>query len=130
MLIGDAAVVLGQLNEAIQAEGHPPHEILLSRKKRVADARAEHGFFNAAEYTSDELPILPQRLIAEIHNALPDDGFVACDAGENRLFMTHFYQTKQAGTLISPAAIGGMGYAIPAALAGAWINVSGLFVKQ
>ncbi|HVN33727.1 MAG TPA: thiamine pyrophosphate-dependent enzyme, partial [Casimicrobiaceae bacterium] len=44
------------------------------------------------------------------------DAFIACDAGENRLFMTHYFQTKSAGTLIMPG-IGAMGYAIPAALA-------------
>jgi acetolactate synthase-1/2/3 large subunit len=31
--------------------------------------------------------------------------------------MTHWFQTRKAGTFISPAATGGMGYAIPAALA-------------
>ena len=30
---------------------------------------------------------------------LPDDAIVTCDAGENRILMTHFYQTKQAGRL-------------------------------
>ena len=82
----------------------------------MAKARTEHGFFDGPEFASDESPMLPQRIIAEIRKALLDDAMVACDAGENRLFMTHFFQTKKAGTLISPAAIGGMGYAIPAAL--------------
>jgi acetolactate synthase-1/2/3 large subunit len=42
---------------------------------------------------------------------------VTCDAGENRLFMTRFYQTRSAESFLSPAATGGMGYAIPAAMA-------------
>ncbi|MCL6595928.1 MAG: thiamine pyrophosphate-binding protein, partial [Firmicutes bacterium] len=42
---------------------------------------------------------------------------ITCDAGENRIFMTHYYQTKGAGTFVQPAGVGGMGYAIPAALA-------------
>ena len=117
VLVGDADVVLEQLMEAIQVDGNPSKEALNAGKKRVAEARAEYGFFNAAEFASDESPILPQRIVAEIHNALPDDALVTCDAGENRLFMTHFFQTKQPDSLISPAAIGGMGYAIPAALA-------------
>ena len=30
---------------------------------------------------------------------LPENGIVTCDAGENRILMTHFYQTKAAGGL-------------------------------
>jgi acetolactate synthase-1/2/3 large subunit len=115
-LIGDASLVLSQLTEAIRSLGNPSQEMLTARRAMVARARREHGFFDAPEFASDELPMLPQRVIAEIHKAVSDDAFIASDAGENRLFMTHFFQTKGAGTFISPAAIGGMGYAIPAAL--------------
>ena len=31
--------------------------------------------------------------------------------------MTHYYQTKAPGTFLQPAGVGGMGYAIPSALA-------------
>jgi len=116
-VIGDASVALSHITEAIRVLGSPPQETVASRKERVAEARRRDGFFNAPEFASDEVPMLPQRIIAEIRKAISDDAIVACDAGENRLFMTHFFQTKSAGTFISPAAIGGMGYAIPAALA-------------
>lgn len=66
---------------------------------------------------SEEVPILPQRAIAELGRAAPADAFLSCDAGENRLFMLHHFQTRAAGTFLQPAGSGGMGYAIPAALA-------------
>jgi acetolactate synthase-1/2/3 large subunit len=116
-LIGDAAVVLSQLSELIRDMGSPAQEMLSSRKRILVEARREYGFFDVPEFVSDEVPILPQRLIAEIQKAVADDAFITCDAGENRLFMTHFFQTKRAGALVMPAATGGMGYAIPAALA-------------
>jgi len=116
-LIGDARATLSQIVETIRVSGRPSQETLKSRTERVAKARKKHGFFNAPEFASNDLPMLPQRIIAEVRRAVSDDAIVACDAGENRLFMTHFFQTKSAGTFISPAAIGGMGYAIPAALA-------------
>ena len=65
----------------------------------------------------DEVPVMPQRLFAEILKATATDALFTCDAGENRLFMTHYFQTKAAGTLLMPG-IGAMGYAVPAALAG------------
>ncbi len=114
---GDAAIVLSQITKSLHASGSESQEAATSRKEKVAGARRKYGFFNAPECASNEVPMLPQRIIAEIGNALSDNAFIACDAGENRLFMTHFFQTKRAGTFISPASIGGMGYAIPAALA-------------
>jgi acetolactate synthase-1/2/3 large subunit len=60
---------------------------------------------------------MPMRLIKELHRTLPDDAIITCDAGENRLFMLHHYQTKGRQEYLQPAAVGGMGYAVPAALA-------------
>lgn len=117
ILIGDSAIVLSQLAEACKRLGKPLPETLAMRKGMLAEARREYGFFDGPDFNSDEIPILPQRIIGEIGKSIPEDAFVTCDAGENRLFMTHFYQTRSAGTFISPAATGGMGYAIPAALA-------------
>jgi acetolactate synthase-1/2/3 large subunit len=116
VVIGDAAVVLSQLTEALQDLGGVEKDRLSRERKRIEQARRKYGFFNKGDYTSSEVPILPQRIISEIHKAVADEAIITCDAGENRLFMTHYYQTKDLGTFISPAAIGGMGYAIPAAL--------------
>ena len=80
-------------------------------------AREQHGYFNAPAYFADDTPILPQRVIGELMRNLPDDAIVTCDAGENRILMTHFYQTKQAGGFLQAAGSGPMGFAIPAALA-------------
>lgn len=59
----------------------------------------------------------PRALAALLGEALPNDAVVTCDAGENRLFMLHDYRVRGAGTLLQPNGGGGMGYAIPAALA-------------
>ena len=115
-VIGDAALVLAQLHAAVSEHGAPGEALRESRAAALeATRRAEH-FFSGPEYHADEVPILPQRLFSEIRNATAEDAFITCDAGENRLFMTHFFQTRSAGSLIMPG-IGAMGYAIPAALA-------------
>jgi acetolactate synthase I/II/III large subunit len=114
---GDAALALAQLAEAVKAAGAPKADVLAARRQTIAAAREKHGFFRDAGYASDEAPIMPQRLFAEILNATASDALFTCDAGENRLFMTHYFQTKAPGTLLMPG-IGAMGYAVPAALAG------------
>jgi acetolactate synthase-1/2/3 large subunit len=114
-LIGDAKAVLSQLAAAL--DGRAAAEKVEAARAQLRSARQQHGFFNPVEFTSNAAPILPQRVIKELHNAVADDAILACDAGENRIFMTHFYQTKAPGTFIQPAGVGGMGYAVPAALA-------------
>ena len=115
-LIGDAAQVLSELAEAVGRSGAPAPAAVTARRQAVATTKRSHRCFADPGYGSDEVPVLPQRLFAELQRAMADDAFIACDAGENRLFMTHYFQTKAAGTLIMPG-IGAMGYAIPAALA-------------
>jgi acetolactate synthase I/II/III large subunit len=114
VLLGDAAVVLAQLVERLDTFGRSTGN---GRVSRVGEAHRRRGSFDVSESGSDEAPILPQRLIKELHKALPDDAIVTCDAGENRLFMLHHFQTKAGMEYLQPAAVGGMGYAIPAALA-------------
>jgi len=124
VVIGDAAVALSQLSNCIQNFGTPSDEIRNAREAHLSDNRKEYGFFDDSEFASDEIPLLPQRILAEIRGGIDDDAIVTCDAGENRLFMTHWFQTRRAGTLVSPAATGGMGYAVPAALAAKLVHPS------
>jgi len=121
VITGDAAIVLTRLIETIAETGILADETLTRRQRYLKAARQTHGFFNDPGYDSDETPILPQRLIAEIHKAITDDTIITCDAGENRLFMTHYFQTRSAGSLIMPG-FGAMGYAIPAAMAAKLIH--------
>ena len=117
VVLGDAAAALSQMSAAICDGGPIPVETLNTRKERVQAARRKYGFFDAPEFRSDDVPMLPQRIIADIRKAVAEDAVLTCDGGENRLFMTHFYQIKRGGTFISPTSTGAMGYAIPAALA-------------
>lgn len=113
VLVGDAAIVLRQLREAISGEA--PGRTAAA-EERVAGLRRAHGYFDAPAYTSDAAPLLPQRVIGELMRTLPPETIVTCDAGENRILMTHFYQTRRAGGFLQAAGSGPMGFAIPAAL--------------
>lgn len=116
-LIGDAAVVLDQLCQSAVSSGRFGTAVVEDRTRAVRSTRAKHGYFDEPEYAAAQAPLLPQRIVAEIMKAAAPTAMVTCDAGENRLFMTRFYQTRSAESFLSPAATGGMGYAIPAAMA-------------
>jgi len=117
VLIGDAKTVLTQLTDSVAAQGGLPSGKISTARSRLQLSRRERGFFDAPELRSSESPILPQRAISEVQRAVPNDAIITCDAGENRIFMTHYFQTKGPGTFLQPSGVGGMGYAIPAAMA-------------
>ncbi len=116
VVVGDAATVLGQLRDCLSGEARGI-AATSNGAHRVAEARRVHGGFETQDSLADDSPMLPQRVIHELQIALPEGGAVTGDAGENRIFLGHFFQTRATGTFVQPAAIGGMGYAIPAALA-------------
>jgi acetolactate synthase I/II/III large subunit len=117
VLIGDAKMALRQLIDQLIVQSGVSSSKTSAARSRLQIARREHGFFDAPELRSDETPILPQRAISELQRAVPNDAIITCDAGENRIFMTHYFQTKGPGTFLQPSGVGGMGYAIPAAMA-------------
>ncbi len=114
VVLGDAARILAQLGAEVRSRGEGRRA---AGVRRVARHRDAHGFFDAPAYTADDRPILPQRVIGELMRGLPENAIVTCDAGENRIMMTHFYQTKAAGGFLQAAGTGPMGFGIPAALA-------------
>jgi acetolactate synthase-1/2/3 large subunit len=85
--------------------------------ERVAMALDRYGELAAPEFAVDDVPMLPQRIIGLLHEGVPHDATITCDAGENRLFMMHWYRSKTPPRYLQPAAGGGMGYAVPAAMA-------------
>lgn len=112
VLIGDAAVVLDQV--LVELKQNAPRT---ERRAATAETyRKTHGHFVRSRRAGHEAPVPPQRAIDVLSETLPDDAIVTCDAGENRIFMTHFYQTRRAEGFLQAAGAGPMGYAIPSAL--------------
>jgi acetolactate synthase-1/2/3 large subunit len=123
VLLGDARTVLGQLRDAVfeaGAGGEAGEDQVSARAARIADLAAlkqKLGYFDEVEGDAEDSPLLPQRIIRGLQRAVDDRAIMCCDAGENRIFMTHYFQTKAPGTFVQAAGVGAMGYAIPAALA-------------
>jgi acetolactate synthase I/II/III large subunit len=113
VIIADARTVLTALLEELAAAPVDP-EVAAGRQARIAGYQATNAAGSLA--TSESVPLHPQRVIAELRAALPDDAVICADAGENRLLMCRYFETRQGGEYLQPAGAGGMGYAIPAAL--------------
>ncbi|HJS30919.1 MAG TPA: thiamine pyrophosphate-binding protein, partial [Alphaproteobacteria bacterium] len=114
-VIGDAKLTLDAIAEAVEHAGH---------KTNGADARARVSAARAAkesEYrplaTSNERPIKPERLVADLAAVLPEDAIVVADPGTPCPYFSAFFPKHRPGRwFISNRAHGALGYALPAVL--------------
>ncbi len=117
VLVGDLKIVLRKLIASIKRISGGQFTETQARITAVAKTKQAANAFFAEEMYSPLSPILPQRIVAEIDKAVDVTGMMTLDAGNNRLWMTHFYQTKTAGSILCPGGVAGMGWGPPAALA-------------
>lgn len=80
----------------------------------IAKRRAAH-LETVPEFTSDEIPIRPERLLAEMLPLLPETTVLLADPGTGCPYFSAYYRLPRAGRwFVSPRAHGGLGYALPA----------------
>jgi acetolactate synthase-1/2/3 large subunit len=66
------------------------------------------------EFQSDETPIRPERLLAELLPRLPDRAVMCVDPGTGCPYLSAYYRLPRAGRwFVSPRAHGALGYALP-----------------
>jgi acetolactate synthase-1/2/3 large subunit len=70
---------------------------------------------------SDEIPIVPQRIIDTLWHHTPDDVVIVADPGTMTPFVAAQFRTRRAGrSIVIPRAHGGLGYALPATVGAAY----------
>ena len=108
-VVGDIANSLWQLKERIN-----PGEYWTSGfHRKVREAFASHK----REYENDErFPILPERLVSEVREAMPEDGIVTLDNGMYKIWFARNYPASQPNTLLLDNALGTMGAGLPSAI--------------
>jgi len=112
VVIGDARIVLRRLTESIALADRGD----ASARSRLVAAVANDPYRQPID-AGRAAAIEPQDAITLLRTHLPDDAIVSGDAGENRLFMMQWFENGPGGDYLQPGAGGGMGYAVPAALA-------------
>ena len=114
-LVGDADLTLALLRERLA--GRVGDAAVAARRKGFAEMKAARNFFSDPMLASENVPIAPQRLVAEIQSAVPDEAIICSDAGSNRHWMNHFFQTKRANNYYGSGGLGGVSWSLPATLA-------------
>ncbi|MBM2806788.1 MAG: ilvB 2, partial [Deltaproteobacteria bacterium] len=110
-LVGDAKLALKLLNEAL-ANVKRPHD---GSRVKVAKEQKFTIFQSLAE--SNETPIKPERVVAEMTRALDGDSIVVADAGTPCPYFSAYYPVRVSGRkFISNRAHGALGYSMAAAM--------------
>jgi len=115
-IIGDAKAALTALNAEIGARNPQIPERTLNAAAVAAARTAKFKAFNDLA-RSDASPILPERFVAALQAALPDDWVVVADPGTPCPYLSAYLTTDKIGrNYFSNRAHGALGYAIPAAV--------------
>jgi acetolactate synthase-1/2/3 large subunit len=117
-IVADARAALAALVAEIGPRVTPARRDAGRRRSaHLAELKTLHRFFAEPEQRAEDVPLRPERVITELGRRLGERALVTMDAGANRLYMTHYFQSRGAGIVYQPSSIGGMGYALPAAMA-------------
>ncbi|MBI4302004.1 MAG: acetolactate synthase large subunit [Chloroflexi bacterium] len=69
------------------------------------------------QYVADEgFPLKPQRVLADLRQALSDEDLLICDVGANKIWAARMYQAHSPNTVIISNGLAAMGIAVPGAL--------------
>ena len=116
-LIGDAGSILDQLTEASRVAAANSVPARQQWAQALPQRKQELAFYGDPEMARDSSPVTPQRLVALLQEHLDPSTVFALDAGNNRTWMAHLYQSQQAGTFFCPGGTAGMGWGLPASVA-------------
>ena len=120
-LVGDAKRVLVEigfeLEREIQRMEHGPD--LDARLSAVRQAKLAHPrCIEAAGMHDESVPLKPQRVVAEIRRALPDDAILFVDIGNVMAWAIHYFEVRLPGTFFLNMGFGSMGHGVAAAIGG------------
>jgi acetolactate synthase I/II/III large subunit len=112
-VIADARLALGSLAEAARGRSHRSRGDL---RTEISLGRREFAENWAGQRHSDQFPLRPERILAEVRRAVPEDGFIVTDVGWNKNGVGQQFPITVPGTFITPSGLATMGFGPAAAL--------------
>ena len=113
-LLGDAGIVLEALVERVQS--------LRTGARRPAPdfpgLKARTQYFSEPAMASTDVPLKPQRVMAELHEALPDDALVFTDIGNTVTWVERCLLVRRPDMTMSLSGLAAMGSGVAAGIGG------------
>lgn len=112
--VADAKLALGQLSVAARGRAARKRDGL---RQEIARAHREFAANWAEQWESAQYPLRPERILSELREAVPEDGFIVTDVGWNKNGVGQQFPITVPGTFITPSGLATMGFG-PAAVLG------------
>ncbi|WP_254767041.1 thiamine pyrophosphate-binding protein [Salinilacihabitans rarus] len=113
-ILADVRETLHGLLERVDADDY---ESRADRIERLATDRAEWREFHEDELASDDEPVLPQRVVAELNRLVPGDGVLVSATSFSGFFTGAFYEVEEPGLgYVQARGSDGINAALPQAL--------------
>jgi acetolactate synthase-1/2/3 large subunit len=109
-VIGDIANSIWRIGERVTNQPRWDSSRFMEIR-RAAETHLGH-FADDARF-----PILPQRIVADVHRMMPDDGILALDNGIYKIWFARNYKARQPNTVLLDNALAAMGAGLPSAIA-------------
>jgi acetolactate synthase I/II/III large subunit len=107
-LVGDIGANVQAL--AARLEGRvQPDPTLRALRERILARIGERA-------DSDAFPVIPQRLVHDVREVMPENGIVCLDNGMYKIWFARNYRTRVANTLLLDNALATMGAGLPSAM--------------
>ena len=112
-VVADARVALEGLAAVAQGRTYADRGNL---RERIARGRQEFAENWAAQRTSSQYPLRPERILDDLRKAVPEDGYIVTDVGWNKNGVGQQFPITVPGTFITPSGLATMGFGPAAAL--------------
>ena len=112
-VVADAKLALAALAAAAQGRRHRDRgrlrELIAGGRRAFAEEWHHH-------WTSDQFPLRPERILNDLRQVVPEDGFIVTDVGWNKNGVAQQFSITVPGTFITPSGLATMGFGAAAVL--------------
>ncbi len=113
--VADLGQALKTLNR-VARELYPTPRRNEALEREIAAVRAEFAESNRAMAESALFPMMPERILADVRQALPRDAIITTDVGWNKNGVGQQFPVFTPGSVLTPGGYATMGFGPPAAL--------------
>jgi acetolactate synthase-1/2/3 large subunit len=112
-IVADAKVFLAQLLAELRRRGDAVKTVrLASWHARIAAWRREWEAYVGPHFASADSPLRPERVVAEVQSALPEDAILALDSGIHHNWFMQFWKARRPQSMLNSWGFSAMGFGV------------------